>query len=305
MGLELRNLVVVITGASTGIGAATALEFASKGCQVALAARSEDLLKDIAEKAETRGGHAISVKTDVSKTEDIKNLGRAVLEKWGQIDVWINNAGFNVCYDSISAREDWVDLIFRVNLLAVYWGMRTAARAMMQNQGSPRGVIVNVSSIIAEAPVVPKAILYKATKAGVDVLSEGIGLELLPLDIAVINVKPGPTLTEFDRHQLGIEAFLDEAQSSESNREKTGPPGFSKVSPEVVARRILQEVQKGVSNRRVLITKKDRLSVFVMNLLSIPIRRYIRRFFEDRELDPLLEGNSEQGKHYPTGGKAS
>jgi short-subunit dehydrogenase len=288
-----------------GIGAATALEFASKGCRVALAARSEDLLKDIAEKAEIKGGHAISITTDVSKIEDIKNLGRVVLEKWGQIDVWINNAGINVYYDSISAREDWVDLIFRVNLLAVYWGMRAAARAMMQNQCSPRGVIVNVSSIIAEAPVIPRTILYKATKAGVDVLSEGIGLELLPLDIAVINVKPGTTLTEFDRHQLGVEAFLGEVQQSESNREKTGPPGFSKVSPEVVARKILQEVQKGVSNPRVLITKKDRLSVFMMNLLSIPIGRYIRRFFENRELDPLLEDNSEQGRHYPTGGNTS
>lgn len=258
--MNLQNKVVVITGASQGIGEAAAKEFAKNGCKVVLAARSEDLLENIAKEIKNNHGEAYVVKTDVSKISEIKNLAKKTLAKYGRIDVWINNAGFQIGEDAISAKEEWVNRIFQVNLLGVYWGMRFAVDAMKKNKSNPRGIIVNVSSIVTEAPLVPRFTLYKATKQGVDTLSEGLSLELSPLNIRVINVKPGFTATNFTKNVLGRKGRYS----------KIG------ISPEVVARKIVKEVRKEKSNRRVLITFSDEIMLFLIKLLDFPARFVIR-----------------------------
>jgi short-subunit dehydrogenase len=275
MPFPLPNRIAVITGASQGIGAAAARELARHGCRVALAARSEDLLNQIASEIQTLGGHALAIPTDVSDPAQIKTLARAVLDKWGRIDIWINNAGLNVQYDALFAKEEWVDQLFRVNLLAVYWGMRAAAHAMMNNEGAPKGIIVNVSTLATQIPPVPRMVLYQATKRAVDTMSEGIALEISPLDIKVINILPGWTATNFGVNMLGRKGVPAEKRGG--------------VPPETVARRIAHAIQRGENNPRVIVTTKDRLLLAVSRVLPLAYRRYLgkrsRRKRTDRPLD--------------------
>ena len=258
--MNLQNKVVVITGASQGIGEAAAKEFAKHGCKVVLAARSKELLDKIAKEMRNNGKEAYVIATDVSKVQEIKNLAKKTLAKYGRIDIWINNAGFQIGEDAISAKEEWVNRIFQVNLLGVYWGMRVAVDAMKKNKSNPRGIIINVSSIVTEVPVMPRLTLYKATKQGVDILSEGIALELAPLNIKVINIKTGLTTTNFTKNVLG----------------RKGRYSKMGISPDAVARKIVKEVRKEKSNRRVLITFSDEIMLFLIKLLDLPARFVIR-----------------------------
>lgn len=270
MKLNLKDKVIVITGASQGIGAATAKEFAKYGSKVVLVARSLDLLEDAAKEVRNLGGEAYVVKTDVSKISEIKELAKKTLAKYKRIDIWVNNAGFGIASDAVSAKEEYVNQIFSVNLLAVYWGMRIAAEAMKKNKTNPRGVIVNVSSIMSELPIIPGVTLYQATKRGVDDLSEGIGLELLSLNIAIIDVKPGLTASNFQKNTLGKGYGL--------------PHGMRGIDPEVVARKIVREVMKGKSNRRVIVTWPDRVMIVIFKLLDFPIRFLIRLYAKRRKI---------------------
>lgn len=274
MPFDLTDRVAVITGASQGIGAATARELAARGCRVALAARSKDLLDQVASEIQARGGRALAIPTDVSDPAQIKSLARAVLEAWGRIDIWVNNAGLNVQYDALFAREQWVDQLFRVNLLAVYWGMRVATHAMMNNDGAPRGIIVNVSTLATQIPPIPRMVLYQATKRAVDTMSEGLALEIAPLDIRVINILPGWTATNFGVNMLGRKGLPAEKRGG--------------VPPETVARRIAQVIQRAKSDPRVLVTTRDRLLLAISRILSLPYRRLGKRARRKR-VDRLLE----------------
>ena len=244
MPISLKDKVAVITGASQGIGMETALAFAGKGCRVALAARSQKLIETIAGQINVSGGRAMAVATDVSDKEQIRNLCDTVLAAWGRIDIWVNNAGFGIDYDGIFAPEEWVEQIFSVNLMGVYWGTRIAAHAMLSNVSSPRGIIVNISSIASEAPILPHLALYKATKAGVDILSEGLAAELESSKVRIINIKPGLTRTNFRRNMMRKAPFTKQQ------------PG---IPAKKVAKKIVQMTIKGRNKRRVIVTLRDHI----------------------------------------------
>jgi short-subunit dehydrogenase len=281
MKLNLHDKVVVVTGASQGIGAAMAREFAKNGSRVVLAARSIDLIRQIAREINDSGGKAFPVKTDVSNINEIKKLCKTAQKKYGTVDVWINNAGFSINYDSLFAREDWVKMIFNVNFNAVFWGMRTATHAMMLNQGTPRGVIVNISSLVSELPVFPKSTLYTATKNAVDTLSEGACMELAPLDIRVINVKPGFTSTNFHVNRKGPKKKVD--------INKEGYLFFKSVGPEVVAKKIVNSVRDCENNIRVIITLRDRLSLMMIKPFSPLVRWIMNKTSINNKPDPLMK----------------
>lgn len=262
--MDIEGRVIVITGASQGIGEAISREFAKNKCKVVLAARSEDLLRRITRDINSTGGQSAYFKTDVSDPKDIRKLAEFASKKFGRIDVWINNAGIGLNYDSLSAREKWIEEIFKVNLLGVFWGMKYGARAITKNRSHPKGVIVNISSIGSEFPPFREGVLYNATKRGVDTLSEGIGLELMHSGIRVINVKPGFTRTNFSRNSMGKKLNKDPGSL---------PPLMRFVEPEIVAKKIISEVKKGKSSNRVFITTRDKLLVIIYKILF--------RFFGD------------------------
>lgn len=279
MQIDLSDRTVVITGGSQGIGRATALEFARQGCRVAVAARTEADLQATVQDIEKAGGRGMYVVTDLREKEQIRELVQRVLQEWGRIDVWINNAGVNVDYDTLMAAEEWVEAIFAVNLEAVYWGMRYAAHAMMSNNGDDGGIIVNVSSLASEMPTFPRFSLYKATKKAVDILSEGVALELAPTSIEVINVLPGFTATDFSAHQLGEPAEKGRPTASD----------WMRIDPSIVARKIVRAVSAGRSNPRVTVTMLDRIGVWLAEPFTGVVNWMNRRQARGRKLDESVE----------------
>jgi NADP-dependent 3-hydroxy acid dehydrogenase YdfG len=189
--VTLAGRVAVVTGASSGIGGATARLLAKEGCNVVLAARREDRL--IALAAELGEG-ALVAPTDVSDPAACAALVARTLERFGSLDVLINNAGLGL-YGSIAEGnpEDWRKM-FDVNVLGVLYTTRAAVRQMLR-QGA--GDVLFVSSLAGRR--VPRAdgTVYAATKHAVNAIAEGLRMDVHEKGIRVINVEPGLVRTEF------------------------------------------------------------------------------------------------------------
>lgn len=145
MKLKLSESVVVVTGASSGIGEATALRVAKKGARVVLAARREEPLEKVARKCRELGGEPLVVKTDVTREEDVKALAQRAIEKFGRIDVWINNAGVYM----LSRFENTPPDAFRQVIETNFFGYVHGARAVLpQFRKQGHGTLINVSSVL-------------------------------------------------------------------------------------------------------------------------------------------------------------
>lgn len=190
--MDLRGAVVVVTGASSGIGEATALRFARAGSRVVLAARRLDRLETLAERIRARGGEALPVRCDVAEDADIGGLVRATLEAFGRCDVLVNNAGIpgGGRFETVTAEE--IERVVQVNLLSVLLVTKAFLPTMLE-QG--RAHVVNVASL-AGRYAVPGAAVYSATKHGVVAFSEALYHELKPQGVLVTAVNPAFAKTE-------------------------------------------------------------------------------------------------------------
>jgi NADP-dependent 3-hydroxy acid dehydrogenase YdfG len=189
--VTLAGRVAVVTGASSGVGEATARLLAKEGCNVVLAARREDRL--IALAAELGEGTLVAP-TDVSDPAACAALVARTLERFGSLDILINNAGLGL-YGSIAEGdpEDWRKM-FDVNVLGVLYTTRAAVRQMLR-QGA--GDVLFVSSLAGRR--VPRAdgTVYAATKHAVNAIAEGLRMDVHEKGIRVLNVEPGLVRTEF------------------------------------------------------------------------------------------------------------
>jgi NAD(P)-dependent dehydrogenase (short-subunit alcohol dehydrogenase family) len=212
--------VAVITGAGTGIGEGTAHVLARAGARVVLAGRREAQIERVAAAIREEGGQAIAVATDVTKDEDIENLIQAAIDKWGRLDILINNAGGSPIQAPLIdlPREEW-DATVALNLTAVWNCTRYAARVMEDG-----GRIVNVSSIAADR-IVPTSGHYSAAKRGVNSLTESFAYELAPR-IRVNAVLPGlvPTEVSMKALQLTEEDLPAFAKEMKVPAERLGTP---------------------------------------------------------------------------------
>jgi NAD(P)-dependent dehydrogenase (short-subunit alcohol dehydrogenase family) len=199
MAKKLKDLVVVITGASSGIGQATALEFAEQGASVVLAARREWALREVAVECERRGGRALHVPTDVTDEAAVHELARRALEHFGRIDVWVNNAAVGL----FSRFEDAPIVDFRRVIETDLFGYVYGARAVLPlfyRRG--RGVLINVGSVMSEVPG-PYVSAYTIAKHGVRALGESLRQEIQLAgahDIKVCTVMPATIDTPFFQH---------------------------------------------------------------------------------------------------------
>ncbi|HKH77906.1 MAG TPA: SDR family oxidoreductase [Rubrobacteraceae bacterium] len=187
----LAGKTAVVTGASSGIGEATARLLTGEGCNVVLAARREDRLKSLAAEL---GEGALAAPTDVTDPAACAALVARTVERFGSLEILVNNAGLGL-YGSIPEGDpdDWRRM-FDVNVLGVLYSTRAAVRHMLA-RGT--GDVVFVSSLAGRRVPAPDGTVYAATKHAITALAEGLRLDVHEKGIRVINVEPGLVRTEF------------------------------------------------------------------------------------------------------------
>jgi len=192
MSENIEGKVVVITGASSGLGEATARLLSAQGASVVLGARREDRIKSLADELTAGGGRALAVTTDVTHRDQVKKLVDAAVQACGRIDVMINNAGLMPQSLLEHLKIDEWDRMIDVNIKGVLYGI-AAALPYMQKQKA--GHIINVSSVAGHR-VGPGTAVYAATKYAVRALSEGLRQEVKPYNIRTTVISPGAVATE-------------------------------------------------------------------------------------------------------------
>lgn len=188
----IENKVVVITGASSGLGEATARLLSAQGALVVLGARRADRIQALAGALTTGGGKAIAVTTDVTRREQVQNLVDAAVAAYGRVDVMINNAGLMPQSPLDRLKVDEWDRMIDVNIKGVLYGIAAVLPVMKRQKG---GHIINVSSV-AGHKVRAGGAVYAATKFAVRALSEGLRQEVKPYDIRTTVISPGAVATE-------------------------------------------------------------------------------------------------------------
>jgi 3-oxoacyl-[acyl-carrier protein] reductase len=184
---SLKDKVALVTGASQGIGRDTALALADAGAKVAVAARNEEKLTALVSEIVGKGGEALAVKMDVADAEQVKAGFKAVTEKFGKLDVLVNNAA--VTRDGLALRmkqDDW-DAVIRTNLTGAHFCIQQALATMMRARA---GRIINITSVVAQMGNAGQA-NYVAAKAGLIGLTKAIAMEIASRNVTVNAVAPG------------------------------------------------------------------------------------------------------------------
>jgi NADP-dependent 3-hydroxy acid dehydrogenase YdfG len=189
---NIAGKVVVITGASSGLGEATARHLSAEGAAVVLGARRAERIQALAEGLTAAGGRALAVATDVTDRDQVRRLVDAAVETYGRIDVLINNAGLMPQSPLERLKVDEWDRMIDVNIKGVLYGIAAALPHMQRQQA---GHIINVSSV-AGHKVRPAGVVYSATKHAVRVISEGLRQEVKPWNIRTTVISPGAVATE-------------------------------------------------------------------------------------------------------------
>jgi len=199
---KLDGKVAVITGASSGIGEATAEALAAEGASVVVAARREERLSELVERINGNGGKALSVECDVTDEEQAHDLIQRARDELGQVDILVNNAGVMQLSKIEKGLSDEWRRMFEVNVLGLLY-VTDAAVHVMKEQGS--GHLINISSVAGRKSG-PLRGAYSGTKFAVNAISEALRVELLEDHIRVTMVEPGAVETELPDHITDEEA---------------------------------------------------------------------------------------------------
>jgi len=192
MNNNITGKVVVITGASSGLGEATARLLAAEGATVVLGARRADRIRKLAQEITSSGGKALAVTTDVTSRDQVKKLVDTAVQTFGRIDVMINNAGLMPHSPLERLKVDEWEQMIDVNIKGVLYGIAAALPHMKQQKA---GHFINVSSV-AGHKVTPAGAVYAATKHAVRALSEGLRQEVKAYNIRTTIISPGAVATE-------------------------------------------------------------------------------------------------------------
>jgi NAD(P)-dependent dehydrogenase (short-subunit alcohol dehydrogenase family) len=221
---NMRNKVALITGASSGIGRATALAFAAKGAKIVVAARRQDELAALVAEIESQGGAASFVKTDVSVSKDVERMVAHVMETYGRLDYAVNNAGIEGEWAGIAdlAEDEW-DRVLGINLKGTFLCMKYQARAMLECGHG--GAIVNIGSVNSFLGF-PTGSAYATSKHGLIGLTTSVSAELAPQGIRANLVCPGFVDTPMHHRARKIvgDELYDEALIPNVHLRRAGRP---------------------------------------------------------------------------------
>jgi NAD(P)-dependent dehydrogenase (short-subunit alcohol dehydrogenase family) len=277
MGRNLTGVVVVVTGASSGIGRATGLAFAERGARVVVAARRAGALEELARQCQAAGGQALAVPTDVTDEAAVAELARRAVERFGRIDVWVNNAGVYL----LGSLEATPPEAFRRVLETNFFGYVHGARAVLphfREQG--HGVLINNASVYSHVGA-PWLSAYVSSKFAVRGFSEVLRQELDDLpDVHVCTVSPSPIDTP----------IFASAANYTGRAAKAPPPTYP---PEQVARAIVasalrpkrERIVGGVGRQLAL------LEAVAPRLFERVNRRYVDALQFTGEPAPATDGN--------------
>lgn len=282
--MRVKNSVVVITGASSGIGRATALRFAGKGARLVLAARGAESLEAVAAECRKRGAKAIAVPTDVADADRVEELASRAVKEFGRLDVWVNNAAVGAFGLLTEIPPKDFQRVLDVNILGYVNGAR-AALTRQSAQGS--GSLINVASIVAATPL-PYSAAYSISKAAVRALSVSLRSELAREGVNGVNVctvLPATIDTPF--YQNGA--------NYTGRRPMAMPPVYT---PERVAKAVVklvahprrETVAGGLSGRLLLLQHK----VTPGAVEAATARQVDRRQLSRRQSAPATSGNLHQ-----------
>ena len=266
MKRNIRNSVVIITGASSGIGLACARVFYSEGAKLVLAARSEEIIRKLADEFNAKGEiRAIAVKTDVAIENDCKHLIDKAIETFGKIDILINNAGVSMRANFFDVKLDVLKRLMDIN----FWGTVYCTKYAYPPIIASKGSIVGISSV-AGIHGMPCRTGYSASKYAVQGFLDAVRIETMKKGIQVLVVTPGFISTNIRKTAL----VADGSTQEESPRDES-----KMMSPEELAKRIVKGIKR---NRRQLATSYDGrftpiLSLFFPRLVDKIYYSYIKR----------------------------
>jgi NADP-dependent 3-hydroxy acid dehydrogenase YdfG len=278
----LREQVIVITGASSGIGLVTARMAAAAGARVALAARNAQDLEAVTNEICASGGCAIAVPTDVSDAAAVEHLGARAVAELGAIDTWVNNAGLSIYGKLTDVPLEDKRRLFDINFWGVVHGCRTAVRHM-KNTG---GVLINLGGEVADVAI-PLQGIYSASKHAVKGYTDALRMELEHDDIpiAVTLVKPSSINTPYPEH----------ARNYLENGVPALPPPI--YAPEVVAGAILRCAQRPV--RDIVVGGSGRLQIALSKTAPRLADKYMERAMFDNQRTFDREHVDEGNLEYP------
>ncbi len=243
----MKNKVVIITGASSGIGLATAWQFAKSGSNVVLAARKLEILSSIVQEMENRGLHAMAVQTDVAVEEDCKQLIEKTIDKYGKIDVLINNAGLSMRAIFNELDLDVFERLMKVNFLGSVYCTRYAINELIKSKGS----VVGVSSIAGYVGL-PARTAYSASKYALQGFLDALRTENRKTGLHVLVACPGYTASNIRKTAL----------TSDGTSQDESPLEEGKImSAEEVASSIYHAVKK--RKRTLVLTFEGKMAVFL------------------------------------------
>jgi NADP-dependent 3-hydroxy acid dehydrogenase YdfG len=210
-----NSKVVLITGASSGMGEAAAVRFASDGAKVTLAARRGDRLKEVAEKVRQAGGEPLTCVTDVAELDQVRNLVTRTMEAFGRIDILFNNAGLMRSGPIDEMPPEDIESQIKVNFLGAVWVLREVVPIMKKQD---EGLIINVSSV-AGRKVRGNVAIYCGTKWAVNAVNDAVREELLGTKVRICSIQPGVVDTHlfdtFDVHPAERMGISNPVQPSE------------------------------------------------------------------------------------------
>jgi len=220
---KLKDQVIVLTGASSGIGLVTARMAARRGARLVLAARSEEALRQLVDEITAAGGEAVYVVADVSREADVQRIAETAVQRFGGFDTWVNDAGVSVYGGLLEVSLEDQRRVFDTN----YWGLVHGARAAAEHLRSRGGAIINIGSALSDRAI-PLQGAYSASKHAVKGFTDALRMELEKegAPVSVTLIKPGAIDTPYKHHAKNYMAM----------EPKNPPPVYA---PETVAEAIL------------------------------------------------------------------